>query len=116
MHRSQQNVAIDGLDGSVQDCNLDALHILPLAFIPLETRAIRRALLIKNARLDSVVELLDDVQTGSGQIEIEDLVKEFGWPTSPPHPDLKLLRRLGQLSSYDVLSLRITLRERGASR
>ena len=102
-------------DPEISDFDRDSLHILPLAIIPLKTRAIARARLVKNARLESIVELFDDVETGSGQIDIEDLPKEFGWPASPPHSDLALLRQLGALPSYDVFSLRVTLRERNIS-
>jgi hypothetical protein len=79
----------------------------------LETPALKRARLIRNVRLESTIELFGDEQTGSGQVEIEDLGGEFGWPEIPPHPDLILLRKLGDLPSYDVFSLRILLREHG---
>ena len=55
------------------DADMDALHILPLAVVPLQTRALQGANLVKNSRLRSVVELFAGEQTGSGQIEIGDL-------------------------------------------
>ena len=105
--------APDGAPPAIRDTDRDALHILPLSIVPVDTLALRRARLIKNAHLHSVIEVFEDLNTGSGQLEIEDLAKEFGWPGAPPHPDLVLLRKLGQLPSYDVYSLRILLRREG---
>jgi hypothetical protein len=97
----------------VPDVDRDSLHTLPLSIIPLETPALRRARLIKNVRLRSVVEIFEEKQTGSGQIEINDLGKEFGWSKTEPVPDWAILRKLGALQSYDVYSLRISLRDAG---
>ena len=102
----------DGLK-AIEDSDMDSLFILPLSIIPLQTVALSRARLIKNVRLKSVVETFSDVQTGSGQIEIEDLPALLDWPTDSVHPDLTILRRLAMLPSYDVFSLRISLREAG---
>ncbi|WP_245986375.1 hypothetical protein [Azospirillum thermophilum] len=46
----------------------DALHILPLSAIPLETPGLQHARLIKNVRLQTVVEMFRDAQAGSGQV------------------------------------------------
>jgi len=91
----------------------DSLHTLPLSIIPLETMALRRARLIKNVRLRSVVELFEEKQTGSGQMELADVAKEFGWPKDQVVADRILLGKLAALHSYDVYSLRISLRENG---
>ena len=93
------------------DSDRDSLHILPLYILPLETVALKRARLIKNVRLKGVIELFEDEATGSGQVTVEDLAAEFGWPEEEPHPDLIMLRKLAVASSYDVYSLRLTLRE-----
>ncbi len=97
----------------IRDADRDCLYVLPLALIPLECPPLKRARLIKNVRLNSVVELFDDSATGSGQIDIEDLQREFGWRKNPPHPDLQVLRKLAALPSFDVYSLRVLLREHG---
>jgi hypothetical protein len=89
----------------------DALHILPLCDLPLETPALRRARLIKNVRLESMVEIFSDADSGSGQLSVEDLPTEFGWDIHNPPNDLKILRALGLMPSYDVYSLRLALRE-----
>jgi hypothetical protein len=89
----------------------DALHVLPLCDLPLETPALQRARLIKNVRLESMIEIFSDTDSGSGQLSIEDLPTEFGWDVRNPPQDLKLLRTLGLIPSYDVYSLRLALRE-----
>jgi hypothetical protein len=95
----------------ITDIDRDSLHILPLAIIPLKTPGLRRARLIKNARLDTVIELFVDRQTGSGQMAVEAVAREFSWPEDKPHEDLIILRKLAPLPSYDVYSLRIQLRD-----
>ncbi len=95
----------------VFECEKDSLYLLPLSMIPLETRALRRARLIKNAQLRGVIEFFSDASTGSGQMEVDDLAVEFDWPEDPVHPDLARMRELSRLSSYDVYSLRILLRD-----
>ena len=60
-----------------------------------------------------MVEIFRDAQTGSGQIDIEALPTMFQWPTDTIHPDHAILRRLALLPSYDVYSLRISLRQHG---
>lgn len=97
----------------IRDEDRDSLHILPLAIIPFQTPAIKRARLIKNARLHSVIELFDDPKTGSGQMEIAHIGQEFGWEPNVPHPDWVILYKLGKLPSFDVYSLRVELREQG---
>jgi len=91
----------------------DSLHILPLADIPMDTPGLASARLIKNVRLESVVEVFNDEDAGSGQLGIEDLSQEFGWPLTEAPDDLVMLRKLGYLPSYDVYSLRVSLREQG---
>jgi hypothetical protein len=94
----------------IEDTDMDSLFILPLSIIPLETPALRSARLVKNGRLQSVVEVFRDLQTGSGQVEVENLPQMMGWESGRIHPDLAVLRRLSLLPSYDVYSLRISLR------
>ena len=101
------------LADDIRDIDRDSLHILALSVVPIETPALKRARLIRNVRLRSIIEFFGDEDTGSGQVEIEDLGGEFGWPEIPTHPDLILLRKLGDLPSYDVFSLRILLRDHG---
>lgn len=101
-------------DFELDDEDRDSMHILPLSFLPIQTAPLRRARLIKNVRLQSMVELfVDEDGTGNGQLEVEHLPSQFGWPQGNPHPDLVILRHLAPLPSYDVYSLRIKFRELG---
>lgn len=97
----------------IQDGDRDALHILPLSMLPFQTPSLRRARMIKNVRLESVIELFTDDATGSGQMDIRDIGQEFGWEDVGSHPDMVLLRKLAPLPSFDVYSLRILLRQQG---
>ena len=94
-------------DDSEADRN--SLFAMPLGIMPIETAALNKARLIKNARLETVIELFSGTYTGSGQMRIRDLPAQFGWP--PNHPDIQLLKKLGALPSYDVYSLRLATRE-----
>ena len=91
----------------------DSLNILPLGIVPIETDALRRARMIKSARLESVIEVFRDREAGSGQMDIEKLPQEFNWNSSPPHPDFLLLMKLALMPSYDVYSLRVQMRAHG---
>lgn len=89
----------------------DSLHTLALAVVPVAHPTLRRARIVKNNRLVSVVEVYRDRESGSGQIDIEKLPQEFKWPVD--HPDVVLLRKLELMPSYDVYSLRVLLRAEG---
>ncbi len=88
----------------------DSLHILPLSMIPLETATLKRARLLKDARLQGVVELFRDQEGGSARLDPKRLSQYFNWPDEPVHPDIVMIRALRDLHSYDVFSLRIELR------
>ncbi len=96
-----------------EEQDIDSLYVLPLHMIPLETPGLKRARMIKNVRLDSVIELFRDAETGSGQIEIPELGAAFNWPADAQHPDELVLSSLSRLHSYDVYTLRIQLRKLG---
>lgn len=98
---------------SEADIERDSLHILPLSIIPFETPALSPARMIKNVRLESVIEIFHDQDSGSGQIDVQKIPAEMGWPDDSVHPDFELLRNLARLPSYDVYSLRIMLRSLG---
>ncbi len=98
---------------TITDHDRDAMHVLPLAIIPLKTPALLRARMVKNLHLNSAIELFTDDRAGSGQIDIDAVAGEFGWERNPPHPDVVTLQRLAILPSFDVYSLRILLRQNG---
>ncbi len=90
---------------------MDALHILPLSLVPLETASLRELKMVKNHGLQSVIEVFTVRRTRSAQVDISDLPQYFGWSEDEPHPDLPLLRRIGALPSFDIYSLRRLLRD-----
>jgi hypothetical protein len=90
----------------------DTLHTLALKYMPLKNAALKHARMIKNSRLESVIELYHDRNTGSGQIEIAKLPQQFG-VNALSSEDFRLISRLAIMPSYDVYSLRVALREEG---
>ncbi|MCB2106320.1 MAG: hypothetical protein KDE14_01410 [Rhodobacteraceae bacterium] len=102
--------ATAALDQSEIERQRDSLHILPLSTMPVEHPFLKRSLMIKNARLDSVIEMFKDVGgAGSGQRDVDAVAKDF-YKGKINHPDIILLNKLATLNSYDVYSLRILLR------
>tara|TARA_R110000868_G_scaffold99535_7_gene273937 strand:+ start:302 stop:1417 length:1116 start_codon:yes stop_codon:yes gene_type:complete len=96
----------------------DSLYVLPLKYMPLETGALRRGRLVKTFSLNSAIEMFKTGDYGRGIIMVEDLVDGssdamFGWECEDgeEHPDVALLRLLGDLHSYDIFNLRINLRD-----
>lgn len=101
----------DQLD-PITDTDMDSLFVLPLHIIPLETPSLQRARMIKNQRLEGVIEFFSDQSSGSGQISVRDLPKAMGWNVDEGLPkDVFTLRNLAVLPSYDVYSLRVSLRQ-----
>ena len=95
---------------STSNRDRDSLHILPLNMIPLESAPLKRTRMIKNSHLESVVEMFDDKDTGSGQVSVDDLHQVFSHVEGS---DVGVLQGLAKLHSYDVYSLRIVLRQQG---
>lgn len=94
------------------DPDKDSLHILPLAVVPLQTPGLAKAKLIKNSRLEGMVELFSGKETGSGQVLPDELERVFHFDDDN-RSDLDLIRTLGELPSFDVYSLRVELRRLG---
>lgn len=88
----------------------DSLHILPLSAIPLETPGLQHARLIKNVRLQTVVEMFRDAQAGSGQVSPRHIPSYFESYKDEVERDLVKLEKIGAASSFDVYSSRIELR------
>ncbi len=98
----------------IQDAHdRDSLYILPLSVVVLETTALNRCRLIKNGRLESVVEMFSDEATGSGQVSPYQLAQVMEWDEDDENQDLDTILRLSALPSYDVYSLRKELRRAG---
>lgn len=94
----------------VTDHDRDSLHILPLNIIPLETPVLWKTRMIKNTHLESVIEVFEGKDTGSGQVKTEAIGMIFN---GIPYADMNTLTKLARLNSYDVFSLRILLRKHG---
>ena len=97
--------------GAYSDADRDALHILPIAILPVIHPTLRRARVVKNVRLDAMIELYNYDDCGSGQLTVSGVSKALGLATNPPDPDIVLLRKVVELTSFDVYSLRILLRD-----
>lgn len=90
----------------------DTLHRLPLKGLPIVTKGLREARLIKNARFEGVVELFNDEKSGSGQISPDRLTEVFQFDSHNQN-DLDLIKHLSLLNSYDVYTVRVALRRLG---
>lgn len=98
---------------AISDFEKDSLHILPLAMIPLQSNALSRARLIKNSRLESMLEVFDNANAGSGQISPEVIEQTFDIDMEAEMNDGRKIRALAKLDSFDVYSLRIQIRGLG---
>jgi hypothetical protein len=87
----------------------DAIDKLPLANMPLTSNALKGARLIKNARMETTVELHNDSLSGSLQVAPES-IGDF-MQTTPR--DQAIINSLASLHSFDVYSLRTNLKKLG---
>lgn len=90
--------------------DMDALHVLPLSILPIRNEGIAKHKLIKNSHLVGVLEAFSSRESGSGQIPITSLPETFGIKNAYSDPDFNMLLKLAKLPSYDVYSLRRSLR------
>ena len=103
---------LDGQQDSEFLRDNDSIYVLPLRILPLRSRALLRARMIKDARLESAIEVFSNRESGSGQLYIRDLeVDMFNNDEEMMQEDLHILHGVGALHSFDVYSLRICLRE-----
>lgn len=89
----------------------DSLHILPLKIVPLRLTALRRARMIKTSRLESEIELFKDHVTGAGLIHVKALPDFIQADPADVEADMEVLHQLADLNSFDVYSLRNSLRD-----
>lgn len=90
----------------------DALHIVPLGLLPLETPALGMGRLVKTATLGSQV----DLSVGQAQgplVSLDDVPDVLGITSKGIARDLKTLAAVSRIASFDVYSLRIELRSLG---
>ena len=91
---------------------INSLDELSLDRLPVAHAALRKARIVKNSRLKSVIELYRDRSTGSGHYEVSDLPAMLGIPSA--HADILLLRWVAMLPTFDIASVRLLLRDVGA--
>jgi len=99
----------------IPDQDRDSLHTIPISILPVETPIFKRARMVKNSRLDSVIEFFSGVGCGRGQLDVRSVAKFLALEQVPAHPDVLLLQTVANLPSFDVYSLRILLRANGIS-
>lgn len=87
----------------------DAMDRLSLSIIPLSSNTLKNARLIKNARMETAVELHNDPISGSLQIMPEDISDAF----SGAEQDQAIITALAALNSYDVYSMRSSFKALG---
>jgi hypothetical protein len=114
MSSPAQNIASMEEEG-ISDEDRDSLHTLPISILPIQSRLFRRARMVKNSRLQSVIEFFSGAGCGRGQTDVRGVAKFMGLEQVPPHPDVLLLQTIGDLPSFDVYSLRIQLRAKDIS-
>lgn len=98
-----------------ENLDRDALHVLPLKAFPIETKGLQNAKLVKNARLETMVELFKEKGSGSGQVAVKSLYEVFPKEGEGLKRDIEKLQSIALLSSFDVYSLRIDLRRLGVN-
>lgn len=103
----------EGRTNAAFDFERDSLHLLPLEIIPLKSPALLRARLVKNVRLEAMLEVFRGPGTGSGQFDPEMLEQSFDIAEDDETTDGDKIRALAMLNSFDVYSLRIQLRGLG---
>jgi hypothetical protein len=91
------------------DADRDAIDKLPLTSAPLTSKTLKSAKLIKNARLETTIELYNDSLTGSLQITPKS-ISDFMEVTLR---DQDIVNSLAGLYSFDVYSLRANLKRLG---
>lgn len=87
----------------------DAIDMLPLESIPLASKTLKNAKLVKNARMETTVELYKDSLAGSLQV-MPDSIADF---MDASLADQKIISSLANLYSFDVYSLRTNLKKLG---
>jgi len=106
----------DDIPGLARPSNfeIDSLHILPLTIIPLKTQGLMRARLVKNSRIETMVEFFRDPTAGSGQVRVPELGAFFGnSDVGDFKEDTLKIEQLIEIPSFDVYSVRMALRAIG---
>ncbi len=89
--------------------DMDTLDKFPLSIVPLTSNSLKNAKLIKNARMETTLELHNDPITGSYQIPPEAISDSF----KGAEQDQDIIVKLALLNSYDIFSLRSSMKKLG---
>jgi hypothetical protein len=89
--------------------DMDSIDTLSLSIIPLSSATLKNARLVKNSRMETAVELHNDPISGSLQIQPDDIADAF----TGCEQDQAIVKQLAGLHSYDVYSLRSSLKKLG---
>ncbi len=104
------NMPIEQTEDQISDFDRDSLWSLPLVMLPLQSKGLKSTRLVKNSQLEGVVELFNDSKAGRGHVSPDHLHKFF---SGISNDDVNVVRKVSTLKSYDVYSLRISLRQIG---
>lgn len=101
---------------SVKDAlTMDKIDELPLSIIPLKSSTLKKAKLLKNSKLETVVELYNDPTSGSFQVPTDEKMTEslgIDGSEAAEHDKL-IIQQLSQLDSFDIYSMRSSLQRVG---
>ena len=110
---THQSAALSqAIDQALDEGDRDSLHTLPLALLPMNTPSLKRAKMLKDGHMQSMVEMFNSGSAGSGRMEVEALSNVYE-DSEEFKADLAILEHMQRLHSYDVYSLRIELRRLG---
>lgn len=87
----------------------DKIDTLSLSAVPLTSNTLKHARLVKNSRMETAVELHHDPVSGSLLLKPEDIAQTFAGATQ----DQEIISALAALNSYDVYSMRSSLKKLG---
>ena len=102
--QKEKNVRVT-LEKSVA-ADIDSIDVFPLDVMPITSPTPRKARLIKNARMETSLELYNDPVSGSLQISPQKLGEMFSEDTGKYQSDHAIINQLAMLGSFDVFSLR----------
>ncbi len=94
---------------------IDSVDQLPLSVVPLKSNMLRQAKLMKSANLETVLEIYNDPLSGSLQIPADDkMIETLGLQEfDGAEHDKAIVLQLAKLNSFDVYSMRSSLRRIG---
>lgn len=91
--------------------DIDSIDVFPLDVMPIKSPTLKKARLIKNARMETSLELYNDPISGSLQISPQKLGEMFTDDTQKYKDDHAIISQLSALGSFDVFSLRAVFKK-----